>query len=148
MKCARTSYHPYFINFEDTCEPLFAIFRGIFCPRTFLEIDPFFRDFGNGHAVPKSHWVAPPGWTPAGQSQYAHLIDPPSSKNSSHSLHFWHFPPVGPLPRRGRRVWPLPHMQITPFCGQFQGHFVKFNPLFYVKTRTKWYFEIPLFIRL
>ena len=39
-------------------------------------------------------------------------------------------PPVGPLPHRGWRVWPLPQMQITPFCGQFQGHFVKFNPFF------------------
>ena len=46
---------PLFIHFEDTCTPLFSIFRGIFCPRTFLEIYPFFRDFGNGHAVPKSH---------------------------------------------------------------------------------------------
>ena len=53
---------PLFINFEDTCAPLFSIFRGIFCPRTLLEIDPFFRDFGNGHAVRKSHWVTPPGW--------------------------------------------------------------------------------------
>ena len=30
----------------------------------FLEIDPLFRDFGNDHAVSKSHWVAPPGTKP------------------------------------------------------------------------------------
>ena len=52
--------------------PPFHQFRGhlrtpiFYISRNTLSADdpkkrPYFRDFGNGHAVPKSHWVAPPG---------------------------------------------------------------------------------------
>ena len=46
---------------------------------------------------------------------------------------------------RGTRMT-VPQVKMTPYYGQFQGHFVKFNPLFYIKT--KWYFKIPLFLQL
>ena len=56
--------------------------------------------------------------------------------------------PVLSLPQKGGRVWPLPKVKMTPYYGKFQGHFMKFNPLFYAKTRTKWYLKMPLFLRL